>query len=173
MLKGEFIDCFAYMKKLFPRINTSEEMVDIWYDAFKDYTSGDFRAGTATYVKRVGDKTPSIPDIRGCISAACGGAMKKRERVDLSVPVFSKIEFVMDAFGPRAVTIAIKNLVGSEASWTDLVNKKDWIPGYNKLLDDLVTEARQLQRTTRDSDWWGFRSLKNDKRREAVGITEF
>jgi hypothetical protein len=170
MYKTEFLECFNYMKGLFPRANDSDNTIDIWFDSFKSYTPHHFKTGLATYVKRIGDKTPTIPDIRTCIAAVYGESAIEKKRVDRAKPHFSEIDLCMDAFGPDAATIAIKGILEDKkkTSWTDLVDQKDWISTYKTLLVDLVREARELQQKTSDSDWWGWRSLKNDTRRDEI-----
>lgn len=168
MLKTEFLDCFEYMKSLFPRMNDHDHMMDIWYKSFANYTPTNFKAGVQAYVQRVGDKAPNIPDIRSCIGAACGENALEKRRVDLAKPHFSEVEFVMDAFGPKAVTLAMKNLVGENPRWADLVDRKDWVPTYKLLLKELLDEAKELQKSTPNSDWWGYRSLDHDRRRAII-----
>jgi hypothetical protein len=57
----------------------------------------------------------------------------------------TKLEIAMDALGPRFVTDAIAEIVGTpgvDFKWSTLVNRKDWIPAYRAKVEELYQLAR-------------------------------
>lgn len=68
--------------------------------------------------------------------------VRKNQVVEHNGKWIPKIDFVLDRLGLAEVNRALRDVVGNNPKWSDLVSRSGWIPEYRTRLDELVERAK-------------------------------
>lgn len=142
MTKSELGRIFDDIADAYPRFNTSDGAVRIWFEHLGGFSAKNVRQAVKRHIAN-SSHAPTIADIRQTVQAIFG---KKEIGVGEFLPDYRKIDFCMDMLGPKFVSDELKLLAGGGDLQTAmaLTKQSGWIPKYKAKLEEMLTYSRQL-----------------------------
>lgn len=144
MTKNELVRIFDDIADAYPRFNTSDGAVRIWFEHIGGFSARNVKAAVSRWIAN-SSHSPTIADIRQTVQAIYG---KKEVGVGEWLPSYRKIDFCMDMLGPKLVNDELRLLAGITddahpgITALKLCAQKDWVPKYKAKLAEMLACAR-------------------------------
>lgn len=137
---GEWTGLAGEMRALWPRMNLSDPVQEVWFEKIKRWTRDQVKTVMLEFLE-TDERNPAISFILPRLRSRFPSNDRTTERPFTMQPAYPLLEFIMDTLGVDRVTEEIRSIVGN-ARISDLLLKKGWQEAYRGCIENLALEAR-------------------------------